>query len=581
MSPLVMRAANLVEQKCARDVEVLCPSHDAIMQHAGPVMRTSASSPSSDPFMDFLLNPMAPPPMLFDLSQALDDMMNAAVVVSQQPEFHFIIATTSYGPLESSSPSEPHVQKEHQEHPNEPAEEHVQKAHAQNPQETSSAGDIFDSMFSTLADRVAHAQGDAQAMDPVSLSSSIANFGNQILESGDADPERRRMARRLTEVKPEMFNHRPEHHHMPFGCPKNRCLMRAFDENLVSPGCFLALKGLTDAEIVEHRQAVNRKIEASQRESETFLTFASLYAVLAIATIWMLRRRFRKVRAAMEARNRLNQRVLRAVYSNLKIKELIEDELQEDIGFVPPLPPHLLARLNRHQIFGNGLRVCRMLKLFMFGCVLVLICVNPLLAMPLLCLFMLMRCCHLTCCAPDFDHKATCSCCCCGVDTDSVAKGELTEAQACCTCCKGTGVCAPGCDDCCGSDPCGCPCQDGCDCCDGGSSPDKLNSSCSGTVCTSKDACCATDCSKDGTVVVAECSCCCCGATLANATKGVLTKEQMCCTCCKGTGVCAPGCAECCGDDPCDCCHGDCDCCDGGSSPDKQSAYVAVPIQIV
>lgn len=44
-----------------------------------------------------------------------------------------------------------------------------------------------------------------------------------------------------------------------------------------------------------------------------------------------------------------------------------------------------------------------------------------------------------------------------------------------------------------------------------------------------------------------ECECCCCGANTNDAKNGTLTEQQECCSCCKGTGVCTPSCADCCG----------------------------------
>jgi len=60
-----------------------------------------------------------------------------------------------------------------------------------------------------------------------------------------------------------------------------------------------------------------------------------------------------------------------------------------------------------------------------------------------------------------------------------------------------------------------------------------------------------------------ECECCCCGANTTDAKNGNLTEEQQCCSCCKGSGVCSPSCADCCGPKSCSggCCGRDCTCC--------------------
>jgi len=79
--------------------------------------------------------------------------------------------------------------------------------------------------------------------------------------------------------------------------------------------------------------------------------------------------------------------------------------------------------------------------------------------------------------------------------------------------------------------------------------------------------------------VESECACCCCGATSGNADY-VLMQDDECCACCKGTGVCSPSCADCCGpkslDNSCEtrCCSKgmvvqDCTCCCCGASPSQ------------
>jgi hypothetical protein len=59
-----------------------------------------------------------------------------------------------------------------------------------------------------------------------------------------------------------------------------------------------------------------------------------------------------------------------------------------------------------------------------------------------------------------------------------------------------------------------------------------------------------------------DCTCCCCAASPGMAKAGLLTKEQACCGCCQGTGICSPKCASCCGTAGCcSCCCASC--CDG------------------
>jgi len=444
MSPSMQQSMHLVEQSCSRDVALFCSEPDEVLSKAAPIMRTATQSP--DPFVEFLTNPMAPPPMMLDVSQMLDDMMKTALVMSQQPDIVFV---SIMEPL-PEPPQKPQPEAEHEQKPKEITAEQA-----------------FDSMFSTLAERVAssHGQENSPAMDPIALSKRIVEHGKELLDNGEPDDDRVRMARRLTEVRPQMFQG-PNHPHLPFGCPKNRCLTRAFQDGRVSMGCADALRG---AERL-HQKEVTRHALQVQHESQAFLSFGFLYVLLAVATVYMLHRRYNKFRQTMREQKHLKRRILQAVYSNPRIKETIESELQEEIGFVPPLPFHVLSQMGGPKFPHRGFMACKCFKLIAIIGLFVLAFGNPLLAMPLLCLLMMLRCCQLTCC-PSEPPVRKCTCCCCGVDTEKAAKGEVSETEACCTCCKGTGVCAPGCAACCGDDPCDC-CHDGCDCCDG-SSPGK------------------------------------------------------------------------------------------------------------
>jgi len=132
--------------------------------------------------------------------------------------------------------------------------------------------------------------------------------------------------------------------------------------------------------------------------------------------------------------------------------------------------------------------------------------------------------------------EPTCTCCCCGATSSPESSIPLTDAQACCNCCKGTGVCTPACAKCCGG-------SGGCCCCSG-----------------DEGGCCCKP--NQQALTEPTCTCCCCGAT---SKAGIpLTDAQACCNCCKGTGVCTPACAKCCGGGDgggCCCCGGDKDGC--------------------
>eukprot|EP00547_Thalassionema_nitzschioides_P000815 CAMPEP_0194200192 /NCGR_PEP_ID=MMETSP0156-20130528/902_1 /TAXON_ID=33649 /ORGANISM="Thalassionema nitzschioides, Strain L26-B" /LENGTH=529 /DNA_ID=CAMNT_0038925159 /DNA_START=44 /DNA_END=1633 /DNA_ORIENTATION=+ len=507
MGPGMHRAMNAIKQACSLDVGLLCDlQSDGVSM--GP--RTLRLGAPRDPIMELMMNPLAPPPSLLDVTSILDDMMKQALTMESDQSPPMVIHLFR---IESDEPF----------------------TMAPAPEE------VLDSMVHTLMERVDE--------KPEVIADQIVAHGNSILKT-EQDEDIVRMARRLTQVDPKAVGHS---HKMPlpFGCSQNRCLMRAFDQGALSLTCSETLRAAE-----ETREIVARKVAAVEYESRAFLHFTIIYLVLAFVTLFALRRHLRKSGRYLHSRLALGRQIFQAVYSNPEIKAKVEDAIGSDIGFVPPLPPHVLAQMGgeRHGISFTK----KVFKAMAFASILTLILVDPVVAMFVLCILMFARFLHLLFCPPQ-PPKQSCSCCCCSASTDDVQNGTLTKDQACCTCCNGTGVCAPGCSDCCEpDDPCDC-CTDDCDCCD----------------------------SKD------ICECCCCGASNLDAAMGKLTAEQACCTCCKGTGVCAAGCKACCGDDSsCDCCSGDCDCCDGNtcqynntSMPSvrlvNEAVYQGIPIKVV
>ncbi len=511
-------AMHLVEENCSEDVSSLCTVPEDVM-----TLR-------SDPFMR--MNHMHMDHVLHDsLTVMLNHMMDTAVrVANEQPTYLMISVDESRATNRDAIPK---------------------------PAVMNSAPErVFDSMIYDLAESVASSSSEEEeasaisdeeesteeapaVWDPVVFSKHLIEHGEQAMAQAQAegDENRHRLARRLTEVRPGMFHqghHGAHGPHLPFGCRKNHCLMSAYEQGVVSPRCADALRQVEEENQIE----VSHEKRVVEREQETFLGLAILYGILCIGTLFLLHRRLTKLGRKMRGKHRLKRRILQAVYNNPEIKAAIADELDEDLGHVPPLPPHVLARMSGKE-FPTNWRMMRALKLLVLTGVLVLAFVNPLLAMPVMCILIGVRFIHLAFCPPTIP-KQECSCCCCGATTEDVANGTLTAAQECCTCCKSTGVCSPNCAACCGDGSKGCCC-----CCgDGG--------------------------------------CCCCGATSADAAAGKLTDAQACCCCCQGTGVCAgSGCGCCC------CCGGSCCCSDKSSSKKrpvryaKEKAYMGIPVQVV
>ena len=493
-----------VASACSRDVALLCPIPSDFL--------------SRDPILDFI---MSPSPLMLD-SSFMDQMLNSAIrMAADQP-----MGTTWTIVYDLGAEQKPR-------------ELEMANNVVSLPRVPTTAENVLDSMVSTLAEK--------SAADPFEFVKRLQEHGNTLLLDSTISEERRRLARRLSEASPTSFS-KPRLP-LPFGCPKNRCLMAAYSEGATSDRCSDALKAAENVRDLE----VAHETLLEQKESDAFLGFTFLYAILAFCTLAMVHKRFSKLHIGRMEHLRLKRSILQAVYSNPEIKASVEFQLQEEIGGVPPLPPHVLERMGGMK-FPRGFFCCKVVRVFMMVLIVFLAFAAPLLAMPLLCIIMAGRCLSLSLC-PTKPPVRMCSCCCCGVTTEDVKNGTVSATQACCTCCNGLGVCGPLCTSCCGTDPeeaCGC-CSGDCDCCN----------------------------------PVPKCTCCCCGLTNWDAKKGMMTDEQACCTCCAGTGSCGEGCMACCGDsgDGCGCCAGDCDCCSGASSPvvkeSKVVVYQGIPIQLV
>lgn len=380
------------------------------------------------------------------------------------------------------------------------------------------------------------------------LAEQLQTYGHELMiRSEEGNPEHH-LGRRLTEMDANTLHH---HVRLPFGCEKNACLLNAAQQFRVSPDC---------AHSIEELQIVNQLEKNLEERQEATLRFMAAYLVVLMLVLIVALKKSKQ----NNLRRRLGQKILLAIYSNPELKRQVEEELGESVGNTPPV--HRIA-LKMMGAQGSKLKRAIRCRKFMFLSylllVLYIVLAAPSLASPLFMVLMLGRLVFLC----GFASKANadeCKCCCCGATTTN---GGLTEAQECCSCCKGTGVCSPACASCCETGD-GC-----CNCCGG-----------AGCCCPSKGA----------TTVKDPCTCCCCGATPEQVAAGTLTAEQECCSCCKGTGTCSPACASCCGGGGCCCCGGKgCCCCKGcccapkvGQGQkhvfqSKTCVYQGVPVQIV
>jgi hypothetical protein len=389
------------------------------------------------------------------------------------------------------------------------------------------------------------------------LAQQLVQHGHQVLEQDDATEELRHLARRLTEVQPDQMYHGV---HLPFGCPRNRCLLAASQEGRVSESCMSTMNQL---------QQVNQMENILEQQQGDFLTMMWIYCLLLVMLLILMGRRY----AQNKSNRALKLRILKAVYANPSIKAQLEQDLGESVGNVPPVSTHVLRLMSAGGMaLRRKIECVRRVKLVFFIFLFSLIIFSPFWVLPICIVISAIRV-ALLCCAPAPVRE--CTCCCCGVSTEDVTNGLVTDAQACCNCCAGTGVCSPACASCCGNDGCSCG-GDDCCCCNAAKSglvkaiaeKDSIGridlvhfaAPCQGFSKTVN--CCGT-------------GCCCCGASPEQVATGTLTDAQACCCCCSGTG----------------CCSGDSCCCCGDAAPKgrgqkhvfqtKEGIYEGVPIQVV
>mmetsp|Transcript_5873 Transcript_5873/g.12367 ORF Transcript_5873/g.12367 Transcript_5873/m.12367 type:complete len:546 (-) Transcript_5873:213-1850(-) len=345
------------------------------------------------------------------------------------------------------------------------------------------------------------------------LAEKLAEHGSVMLERLPEDGSNEfRMARRLSEVThEEVLEHRRDLF-LPFGPSKNECLFQIYQERRASIPCGNALATL------EQDRAARFNLRLSQREEEL-----DAYAKLSVMYFFIF----------------CTAVVLYCFRRNALVKQA-----------------------GRNPLIIQRMKSARLLTVIVFSAMSILCILGYLPASVLLqaCVyfsaFVFVRAVLTSTC----DEEATCACCCCGASPQDAEYGNLTEAQACCGCCGGTGACGDQCASCCGPDGCcgaDC-CANGCcggagGCCCGNSSPDYklMTDDCEsgGKACCKKDAkmtgCCGADCCAKGCCGGAG-GCCCCS----------LSKKDVKSTSCCGADCCANGC--CGGAGGCCCCSGSC-----------------------
>lgn len=498
MTPVERDAFLGVAQSCRRDVDLFCDTSPLFIMDMGlPV----------DPFMQ-------------DFGRFMDSLMDTALMM---PMIVDLVPIQDQKEARSNVPIEP---------------EEIAALH----------------VVSQLAVQT-HPDDDQKMTD------RIVQHGTDILEQEDVTADKRRMARRLTEVSPQdMHEHRRAF--LPFGCPqRNRCLQEVYDHRAVSFACGDDMAHLENVRASQYEQRVHQV-----QEENNLLFQLSIWYMLAIGTMVVL---YIRRRTDVNANRRMKILVLKAIYSKPELKAAVEQELGESIGHIPPLSMRSLITFGLHgKIFRQWIKAARMVRLAIMSLLMGIMLVAPSFFLPVCIglsgwLFF----------SVVFAEKSVrmCACCCCSATTEDAKNGTLTEEQACCGCCQGTGVCCAACADCCdgGGDspgPCNC-CTDGCNCCSNGTT---------GT-CSMEGGCCCC-CGGDGSGCADGCTCCCSGGGEKGAGDCCATQSTVVtmgdgCTC----SCCASG-----------SCPGDCSCCDTcpcGTTTKKIKKkvviYEGVPMQVV
>lgn len=510
-----------VETACAQDVLDFCTPQ----QPRQPPMTLG------DPFLDWMFVPLAPPPPMRNLEQPSNEMDEISAIMDrmfdsffQMPSDMPIITITyeSYRvPIQKEQPP-----KAIEEPPKKPEEKQMQDINF-----------MVDSTAGKLA-------SETSIEEMPQLAEKLQTYGQELMQKEGEDSLKHHVGRRLT----EMDCHKLKQHRMllPFG-EKNACLKNAFSLGKVSPGCSRSIQEL---------QMVAQLEKELEHRHDTVMNLMSVYLGLLVVVLVLICRRARQAKL----RRKLGHRILQTIYSNPILKQQVESELGESLGHIPPMPFLALKLISAGgRDLKKSLRCMKRLH-YLFLCILmILVVVAPMTVLPLCIAITLVRIFHL-CLFKDDASTRECECCCCGATTTTARLGVLSPAQECCSCCNGTGVCAPACTDCCKEDGCAC-CNCGDNCC------------CKEMICVMRDGC----------------SCCCCGATPDQAKAGLLTEEQACCNCCKGTGTCSDACKSCCGGGGCCCCCNGC--CDAPKKTkgqgqkhkfeSEQAVYHGIPVQIV
>eukprot|EP00549_Striatella_unipunctata_P004318 CAMPEP_0118687762 /NCGR_PEP_ID=MMETSP0800-20121206/8559_1 /TAXON_ID=210618 ORGANISM="Striatella unipunctata, Strain CCMP2910" /NCGR_SAMPLE_ID=MMETSP0800 /ASSEMBLY_ACC=CAM_ASM_000638 /LENGTH=480 /DNA_ID=CAMNT_0006584975 /DNA_START=27 /DNA_END=1469 /DNA_ORIENTATION=- len=302
------------------------------------------------------------------------------------------------------------------------------------PMET--AEKALDGMVDKLAEHVASASADEDVpkerkdtvmeelvdqtaiLDPSDLAQKIVARSLSI-QKDEAEPaERRHLARRLSEIQPEIFLVRraaqtPDRPRLGYGCRNSMCLWHHYEEKLVSQPCGEALNEAIREHNSANQQPGQRKVEElpmgipSQplrviktqepdfhQEERCFFSLILICSFVSFAVYMILKKTFMKhhMRRGNPERRRLKRRILQAVYSDPELKASVEKSLGESIGTTPPIGPFLKTGPK------DSPRGCVIVRIAIMSLLLITIMSNPLVAFPILSVLFVIsifRICHV------------------------------------------------------------------------------------------------------------------------------------------------------------------------------------------
>jgi len=270
LDPDTLKAMSSIKQACERDVDRLCPDPSAMFLNS----RAFIFESPPDPILDLMMNPSAPPPLLMDVNFVLDAMITQALSFSNEHPAP-VIRTFHFGTIEGTEIFE-----------NSFRFTAPLFADGGKIEDDEIPEKILDSMVQTLVDK-SHEESAA-------VVERIVRHGNDLLlKTNHRDDDFVRMARRLTQTA-ESSGRRSVHTPLPFGCPRNRCLVNAFEQGAVSPVC---ARAMTVAEEGSRSTTVRREeVEtySLSEEDARFIVLGLSYFILSVATAFLLRNKMKK-----------------------------------------------------------------------------------------------------------------------------------------------------------------------------------------------------------------------------------------------------------------------------------------------